>query len=159
MRVEDIGVQVKEDEDADDAEDEDPPSCEEVEQCIKFLREQTGARDEQLKGRKRETKRLDVDKIKEYLEQKTSQSGFSYECCKKYCLRRNRSKDDPLLLDLAWGLREVLAYETTAGQNEIIFALLKDRWGCTEDRSGELKPGLCKGYAIPEVHNCARICS
>jgi hypothetical protein len=161
MRPEDIPF--KEEEDYEGPGDGATPGPRNVkeERAIEFLRGKAEKQDVQLKGRKREIKRLDTEKISEFLQQKTShcQSNYKFECCSLHCLRRNRSASEPLLVDLAWKLREVLALENTAAQNEILYALLKDRWCFRLGSNGDYEQGMFRGYAIPEAHDGEVICA
>jgi hypothetical protein len=157
-RLDDIQGDLPDKEEGDGA-DDDGAAAPSSELAIEFLQKKAETRDAQLKSRKREVKRLNRERIEDRFGKKTSQSLERFACCANYCFRSNRSESGTWLVQLSYQLREVLALESTSAQNDILYALLKDRWGFTQDKNtGELVQGICKGYAIPEVHGGAVIC-
>jgi hypothetical protein len=127
---------------------------------LEVLAHITDETDAKRLARVREQKRLDMKRIEAYLGKKAGQYDHDkYECCAQYCLRLNRQKDNPLLVELAYNLRLVLAYESTAGQNDVVYTLCKDKWCFKETSPGVFKGGFWEQYAIPEAHAGEQICS
>jgi hypothetical protein len=129
---------------------------------VGFLRAKAQVADARLTGRKRELGRVDPDKIKASFESLVGKPGATnkYTCCKKgMCLHEDRDQDKPFLLDVALQLRQGLALQTDSGQRDVVYELLRARWGTWFDpKTKSWKKGLHEGYGIPEVHGGTQIC-